>query len=42
VVGRMAWVATIWATVIWVVICGVIISGWITIEDLDIFGRMDG
>jgi predicted secreted protein len=41
VVGRMAIVATIWATVIWAVICGVILSGWITVEDLDFFGRMD-
>jgi predicted secreted protein len=41
VVGRMAWVATLWATVIWAAICGVILSGWITIEDLDVFGRMN-
>jgi len=39
-VGRMARVATIWATVIWAVICGIILSGWITIEDLDVFGRL--
>lgn len=42
VVGRMAWVATIWATVIWGLICGVILSGWISVADLDIFGRMGG
>jgi predicted secreted protein len=41
VVGRMARVTTIWATVIWAAICAVILSGWITIADLDIFGRMD-
>jgi predicted secreted protein len=39
VVGRMAWVATLWATLIWAAICGVILSGWITIADLDVFGR---
>jgi predicted secreted protein len=41
VVGRMARVTTIWATVIWAAICAVILSGWITVADLDIFGRMD-
>lgn len=41
VVGRMARVATIWATLIWAAICGVILSGWITIEDIDVMGRMN-
>jgi predicted secreted protein len=40
VVGRMARLATLWATLIWVAICGVILSGWITIADIDFFGRM--
>ncbi len=40
VVGRMARVATLWATLIWLAICAVILSGWITVADLDIFGRM--
>jgi predicted secreted protein len=40
VVGRMARITTLWATPIWAVICGVILSGWITIADLDWFGRM--
>jgi predicted secreted protein len=40
VVGRLARVATIWATLIWAAICGVILSGWITIADIDFFGRM--
>jgi predicted secreted protein len=40
VVGRMARIATLWATVIWAAICGVILSGWITVEDIDVFGRM--
>lgn len=39
-VGRMARLTTFWATPIWAVICGVILSGWITIADLDWFGRM--
>jgi predicted secreted protein len=42
VVGSMAKRATIWATLIWAVICGVILSGWITIEDIDVMGRMAG
>jgi predicted secreted protein len=41
VVGRLARVTTLWATLIWAVICGVILSGWITVADLDWFGRMD-
>lgn len=40
VVGRMAKVTTLWATPIWVAICTVILSGWISVADLDIFGRM--
>jgi predicted secreted protein len=40
VVGRMARITTLWATPIWAVICGVILSGWITVADLDWFGRM--
>ena len=41
-VGRMAWLTTLWATPIWAAICGVILSGWITVADLDIFGRAGG
>ncbi len=40
VVGRMALATTLWATLIWAVICGIILSGWITMSDLDWFGRM--
>lgn len=40
IVGHKAKWTTIFATPIWAVICGVILSGWITIADLDIFGRM--
>lgn len=40
VMKRKAWVTTLIATPIWVVIVAVIMSGWITIEDLDWFGRI--
>jgi predicted secreted protein len=40
VVGRKAKLTTLIATPIWAAICGVILSGWITLADLDMFGRM--
>lgn len=40
VMKRKAWITTLIATPIWALICGVILSGWLTIEDLDWFGRM--
>ena len=40
VVGRKAKLTTLIATPIWAAITGVILSGWITIADLDWFGRM--
>jgi predicted secreted protein len=40
IVGRKAKITTVIATVVWAAICGVILSGWITIADLDFFGRM--
>lgn len=40
VMKRKAWITTLIATPIWAVIAGVILSGWITMEDLDWFGRM--
>lgn len=40
IVGRKARLTTIIATVLWAVICGIILSGWITLADIDIFGRM--
>ena len=40
VMKRKAWITTLIATPIWVVIVAVIMSGWITIEDLDWFGRI--
>jgi predicted secreted protein len=40
-IGRKARITTLWATGLFVVIAGVILSGWITVRDLDWFGRMD-
>lgn len=40
IVGKKAKLTTLIATPIWALICGVILSGWITIKDLDWFGRM--
>jgi predicted secreted protein len=40
VMRRKAWITTLIATPIWAVICGVILSGWIGIDDLDWFGRL--
>jgi predicted secreted protein len=40
VVGWKAKLTTLIATPIWAAISGVILSGWITIADLDWFGRM--
>lgn len=40
IVGKKAKLTTLIATPIWAVICGIILSGWITVADLDWFGRM--
>jgi predicted secreted protein len=40
-IGRKARITTLWATALFVIIAGVILSGWITVRDLDWFGRMD-
>lgn len=40
-VGRSALIATAFATVIWAVIVGIIVSGVITLEDIDIFNRLN-
>lgn len=40
IVGKKAWLTTWIATPLWAAICGIILSGWITLEDLDWFGRM--
>lgn len=40
IVGRKARLTTLIATPIWAVISGIILSEWITLADLDWFGRM--
>lgn len=40
IVGKKAKLTTLIATPIWAAICGIILSGWITVADLDWFGRM--
>lgn len=40
-IGRKAKITTIWASILFVIIAGVIVSGWISVRDLDWFGRMD-
>ncbi len=40
VVARKARITTLVSVVLWLAIAGVITSGWISIRDLDWFGRM--
>ncbi|HMO09893.1 MAG TPA: DUF1467 family protein [Paracoccaceae bacterium] len=40
VVARKARVTTLISAVVWAAICGIILSGWITVRDIDFFGRM--
>lgn len=40
-IGRKARITTIWAIGLWIVIAGAILSGWISVRDLDWFGRME-
>jgi predicted secreted protein len=40
VVARKARLTTLIAVVVWAALCAVILSGWISVRDLDIFGRM--
>ncbi len=40
-VGRKAKLTTLIATLLWVAIAGVILSGWVTLDDIDWFGRLD-
>lgn len=37
---KKAVITTIVALVIWAVVVGIVVSGWITVRDLDWFGRM--
>lgn len=39
--GRTMIIVTIIGTVVWAVVAGIIVSGWITVEDIDWFNRMD-
>lgn len=40
-IGRKARITTIWATGIFAILASIILSGWISVRDLDWFGRMD-
>jgi predicted secreted protein len=40
VMQRKAWITTLIATPIWLVVVAIILSGWISVADLDWFGRM--
>ena len=37
---KKAWITTFVSVGLWIVIAGIILSGWITVRDLDFFGRM--
>lgn len=39
--GRTMIIVTIIGTIVWAVVAGIIVSGWITVEDIDWFNRMD-
>jgi len=36
------WITTGVSLVLWIIIAGIILSGWITVDDLDWFGRGAG
>ena len=38
---RKAWITTLVAFVLWAIVAGIILSGWITVEDIDWFDRMN-
>jgi predicted secreted protein len=40
VMRRKVRITTLIATPIWVVVVGIVLSGWISVADLDWFGRM--
>jgi predicted secreted protein len=40
VVKRKAQITTLVSIVVWLVLSGIILSGWITVRDIDFFGRM--
>lgn len=38
---KKALITTVAAAILWVLIVGIILSGWISVRDLDWFGRME-
>lgn len=38
---KKAWMTTWIALVLWVIIAGIIISGWVTLDDIDLFHRLN-
>lgn len=40
VVKRKAKLTTLVSIVVWLALCGFIMSGWVTVRDIDFFGRM--
>jgi predicted secreted protein len=40
VVKRKAQITTLVSIVVWAALCGIILSGWISVRDIDFFGRM--
>lgn len=41
-IGKKARITTLIATPLAAAICGVILSGWITVDNMDVFGLMSG
>ncbi|MCK8465324.1 DUF1467 family protein [Aliiroseovarius sp. S1339] len=39
--GRTMIIVTIVGTIVWAAVTGIILSGWITVEDIDWFNRLD-
>jgi predicted secreted protein len=37
---KKAWITTFVSIGLWIVIAGIILSGWISVRDIDFFGRM--
>ncbi|MCY4300340.1 MAG: DUF1467 family protein [Aestuariivita sp.] len=38
---KKALLVTLIACLVWALACGLIISDWVTLRDIDVFGRMD-
>ncbi|MDE9449630.1 DUF1467 family protein [Aliiroseovarius sp. Z3] len=39
--ARTMIIVTIIGTVVWAIVAGIIVSGWISVEDIDWFNRLD-